>query len=133
MPFPVNLSEEQYSALVSLAREGTKDVDGNILPDRSRRLNSFLKDIESSAGIVRHGLWIQWQETDYALPPTTDFPATWPPSLRFYLELITRPIAKVDVQKVLQAKARKPVNILVTRDPGAVVGWTELDVYFANG
>jgi hypothetical protein len=133
MPFPISLTEEQYSALVTLAREGVKNPDGGVLPEKSRRLEAFLRDIEETAGIKRHILWVQWQETDYPLPAGTSFPETWPPELRFYLEFVTRPIAKVDVEKALDANARKPMNVLVTRDPAAIVGWTELNTYFANG
>ena len=133
MPFPISLDAEQYSALVSMAREGAKDDEGNILVEKSRRLEAFLKDIEAKNDIKRFGLWIQWQETDHALPPNTNFPEVWPPSQRYFLELTSRPIAKDDVIKVLAARAKRPVNVLVTRDPGALVGWSELDSYFVNG
>lgn len=133
MPFPISLTEEQYSALVTLAREGVKDQDGNVLADKSRRLEAFLRDIEEAGGVTRHGLWVQWQETDQALPPTVRFPEKWPPELRFYLELTSRPITKLDVEKVLDANARKPMNVLVTQDPGALVGWATLEHYFVNG
>lgn len=130
MGFPISLTEEQYSALVTLAREGVKGKDGIPLPEKSRRLEAFLKDLEVGAGISRHFLWVQWQEMDQPLPPTAVFPEKWPPELRFPLELVTRPISKADVTKVLDAQARKPTNVLVTRDPAGLVGWTEVDQYF---
>ncbi len=64
------------------------------------------------------------------LPPNTNFPAKWPPELREYLSLVTRPIAKSDVQAVLKSKAISPMSVLVTSDPAALVGWAELDNFF---
>jgi hypothetical protein len=124
------LSQEQYEALVSIARLGTQDANGNVLSDKARNLDAFLKDIEKSNGVTRSSLWIQWQEIDSPLPPTTRFPEVWPPEMRFFLEFISRPIAKTDVQEVVKKKARNPITILVTPDPGAQVGWTPLDQYF---
>lgn len=121
-----NLTQEQYEALVALAQLGAAT------PDKLRALNTFLKSIESLNGITRSSLWIQWQEMDQPLPPTTNFPAVWPPEMRFYLELITRPIAKADVNAVVQRQARKPTNVLVTPDPGGLVGWTPVDAFFVT-
>ena len=120
------LSQEQYEALISLARTGAST------PDALRALERFLKDIEKSNGIVRNALWIQWQELDQPLPAGIQFPATWPPEMRFYLELVSRPIAKSDVNNVIKIRASKPTNILVTPDPGGLVGWTPLDTYFVT-
>jgi len=50
--------------------------------------------------------------------------------MRFFIQLISRPIARADVEAVLKQKARKPVTILVTKDPGGVVGWATLDQFF---
>ena len=121
------LTQEEYEALIALARRGSLN------PDDSRRLDSFLKDIEKRNGFTRYALWVQWQEADQALPPTVNFPDTWPPKLRFYIEMVTRPVALTDVEQVLRARARKPVNVLVTPDPGALVGWTEVSKYFPTG
>ncbi len=127
MPFPISLDQQDYEALVSLAREGAKSD-----PDRVRKLESFLRLIEQGSGIHRYFLWVQWQEANQPLPPSTDFPEKWPPELRASIELVTRPIAKVDVEKLLAQRARKPVSVLVTPDPAGVVGWTELNAYFIN-
>lgn len=124
MPFPLALNQQDYEALIALARKGAAT------PDEVRRLDTFLRSIEKANGVNRYGLWVQWQEQDQPLPPTTRFPETWPPDLRFYVELISRPIARVDVEAVLKQKARKPANVLVTKDPGALVGWSELDSFF---
>ena len=118
------LSSEQYEALIAFARQGAST------PDQSRSLNNFLEQIEKASGIKRYKLWIQWQETDQPLPPTAQFPHSWPPEMRYYLELLSRPIIKSDVTDVLTAKARKPVNVLVTPDSGGVLGWMTADMYF---
>lgn len=129
----IKLSEEQYSALVTLASAGTKDSAGNPIVDKVTTLDSFLRKIETANGITRYSLWVQWQEMDVPLPLSTRFPEVWPPSSRYYLELITRPIAKADVDQVLSTNARKPTNVLVTRDPAATYGWTDVATYFAKG
>lgn len=125
MPFPISLQQQDYEALVALAREGAKSD-----PDRLRKLESFLQLIEKGSGINRYFLWVQWQEANQPLPPSTNFPEKWPPELRASIELVTRPIAKVDVEKLLEQRARKPMSVLVTPDPAGIVGWTELNTYF---
>ena len=120
------LTSEQYEALIALANAGA------LTPDKKRQLDDWLQLIEKANNITRYKLWIQWQEGDQALPPTTQFPESWPPSLRYYLELLTRPISKDDVAKVLKARASNPVTVLVTPDPGAVLGWTPLDEFFVQ-
>lgn len=127
-----SLSQEEYEALIALAREGTKDDAGVVDSIKARNLDAFLKNIEKKNGFTRSGVWVQWQEMDQPLPPTTNFPTVWPPELRQYIELVTRPVAKADVETMLASKARKPTNILVTRDPAAQVGWTELDSFFVR-
>lgn len=128
-----SLTQQQYEALIALAREGTKDADGNVVQDKALRLDAFLKSIEKDNGITRHALWVRWQETDSPLPPTTNFPEVWPPLLTHYIELISRPIARADVDAVVAAKARRPLTVMVTKDPAALVGWTTLDDYFLTG
>lgn len=126
------LNQEEYEALISLARRGTFDANGHVIIDKARQLDNWLRKIEKENGINRSFLWIQWQEVDTPLPPTTNFPEKWPPEMRFYLELVTRPISKEDVHKVVKEKARNPINVLVTRDPGAQVGWTTVDALFVQ-
>ncbi len=121
------LTTEEYEALVFFARKGATEVQ------TSRNLDNFLKSIEKKNGITRHGLWIQWQEAGKQVPTTAKFPEAWPPELRYYLELLSRPIAKADVMTAVGKKARKPLNIMVTPDPAGVIGWTLIDAYFANG
>lgn len=124
MPFPIPLNQEQYEALVALARKGAENET------EARLLESFLVDLETSAGITRHTLWVQWQELYQPLPPRTDFPKVYPPELRHRINLISRPIARADVDAVIKEKAKQPFNVLVTPDPAAVVGWTKVDDYF---
>lgn len=119
------LSQEQYEALVALARIGAAT------PQQKRDLEAFLEPIEKAAGITRYKLWVQWQEAD-APPPKGEFPETWPPELRYYFELLSRPIARTDVDRVLVLRARNPVNVLVTPDPAALVGWTKLEDFFVQ-
>lgn len=130
MPFPLSLSQQEYESLIALARDGTRDDDGNVDQNKAVQLDAWLKLIEENNGIERDLVWIQWQESDQPLPPTTNFPDVWPPEMRFYLELVTRRICRADVDAVIEAKASMPVNILVTRDPAARVGWTELESFF---
>lgn len=128
------LTQEQYEALISLARRGTVDAKGQVFPDKALALDNWLKLIESSQTppVVRSAIWIQWQEVDSPLPPGVEFPAIWPPELRFYLELLTRPVSLDDVNNIIKQKAKNPVNILVTPDPGAKVGWTTPAAYFVR-
>lgn len=124
MPFPIPLDQEQYSALVALARKGAT-TDGE-----ARALEAFLVDLESAAGITRYTLWVQWQELNRPLPPGTNFPEKWPPELRRHIDLISRPIARADVDAVLEAHATNPIDVLVTPDPAGRIGWTKITDFF---
>jgi hypothetical protein len=152
----LTLTFQQYESLVYLAREGArlkgfldaakKDPRLEQLVVRARNyvgndangarnLESFLKTIEAANGITRYFLAVRWQELDAPLPPRTAgaptrFPENWPPQLQGSLELLTRPIAKADVVAYLQTHAKNPTSVLVTLDPGLVVGWTPLDSFF---
>lgn len=120
------LTQQQYEALISLARIGATT------PGAQRALDVFLRGIEVDNNVVRSLLWIQWQEMDQPVPTNVEFPRSWPPEQRYFLEFTTRPISKADVNAVVAKKAVKPTNILVTPDPAAIVGWTELDVFFTE-
>lgn len=120
----VVLSKEQYLALINLARKGTSSAD------HARQLEVFITDIDKANGINRYALLVQWQEQATPLPPTTQFPDVWPPELRSLIERSDRPIARADVTNMLKDKAREPINILVTRDVGGIVGWTKLSDFF---
>jgi hypothetical protein len=119
------LDTAEYEALISFARRG---VQGD--RETTLSLEKFLRSIEEKSGITRDFIWVQWQEAGAELPKGTRFPETWPPELRQYIELVSRKIARVDVEAVLSAQAVNPVNVLVTRDPAAQVGWAELDDVF---
>lgn len=127
MPFPISLNQEEYESLIALARKGSTDDAGNVNQGEAVALDAWLKLIEKKNGITRDAVWIQWQESDTPLPPTTDFPDVWPPEMRFYLELTTRLVSRADVDAVINQKASQPTNILVTRDPAARVGFTSLE------
>lgn len=122
----VTLDQEQYLALISLARQGADT------PDKKRVLENFLKSIDAANGVNRYTLLVQWQEADAPLPKTADFPTVWPPSMRLTIERSDRPIAKSDVTKAVAAKASNPVEVLVTRDLGGIVGWTKVDDFFVT-
>lgn len=120
------LEQEEYEALISLGREGAA-LKG---PNNVRAFEEFLLLIEGKNNITRSIVWVQWQEIDTPLPPNTDFPDTWPPEQRKKIELITRPVARVDVDQVVAQFARQPENILVTRDPAGIIGYTPIDDFF---
>ena len=119
------LSQEQYEALIFLARKGAGTDTA-----KQVELDIFLKDIEKTNGITRHFLWVQWQEAGASLPAGTNFPEKWPPNLRKAIEIISRPIAKADVEQVLEKYASQPMVVLVTKDPAATTGWTPIDDFF---
>jgi hypothetical protein len=123
------LSQEEYEALIAFAREGTKDDEGQVDQAAAQRLDSFLKTIEKNNGIERDAVWVQWQELDEPLVGTR-FPEKWPQEKRVYIELISRLVARADVDEALRQNARNPTSVLVTRDPGATYGWTELNKFF---
>lgn len=118
------LSLGQYEALVALARRGV------LTAQQKRDLDAFLVTIEKANGVTRYKLWVQWQEADAPLPPTARFPENWPPELREYIEFISRPVARSDVDQVVKRKARNAVNVMVTPDPAALVGWTKVEDFF---
>lgn len=130
MAFPLSLNQAEYESLVELARQGTLNHAGQVLSEKARNLDAFLRSIERRNGITRYQIWVQWQEQDAPLPPGTLFPETWPPEMRAFLALTSRPISRGDVDQLLASKARSPTSVLVTRDPAAKIGWTELDAFF---
>jgi hypothetical protein len=129
----LTLTQESYEALIALARRGTRRHDGSIDQNAAVNLDSFLRSIEKANGITRYVLWVQWQDPTAPLPPRTNFPDTWPPNLRYFLEFITRPIALVDVMTVVAQRTPNATNILVTPDPAALLGWTPVANFFPNG
>lgn len=129
------LTQQEYEALIAFAREGTKGADGQTLSEKALQLDTFLKHIEKNNGFTRSAVWIQWQNAKEPLPPTTKFPDVWPPEKRYYIEFVSttttpRFVSRADVDIVLEAHAQEPVNVLVTKDPGARVGWTPVDDFF---
>ena len=121
---PISIDTDQYESLVGLARLGATTAEAQ------RQVTDLLLAIEQQNGITRYCLWVQWQEGGKQLPATVRFPDRWPPELRCSLERTDRALALADVTKVLATRATKPVSILVTTDPGAVLGWTPIADYF---
>jgi hypothetical protein len=119
------LTQEQYEALISLARQGTVS-DAN----KSRQLESWLRLIEKENGVVRDLVVVLWQEMNAPLPAGTFFPTNWPPNLKRTVELTTRRVARADVDKVLEAHADAPTSVMCTRDPAGVLGLTPIDQFF---
>ena len=39
-------------------------------------------------------------------------------------------LSKNHLMKVVNDRAKEPTNILVTRDPGGLVGWTKIEDFF---
>lgn len=130
MPFPLTLEQSEYETLAEYARQGTLDAAGQVIPEKARGLDAWLRLIEGKNDVHRYSLWVQWQEQGAALPPGVTFPEKWPPELRALIALTTRPICRQDVLDVLRSRARQPTNILVTTDPAAVVGWAGFAGYF---
>ena len=125
------LTQEEYEALIALAFESVKDAEGNVVNvEKARKLDEFLKLIENKNGITRSIVWVQWQEADSPLPSGTSFPDKWPPDMRRKIELVTRPVARADVDAVLAAHASEPFTVLVTKDPAGVLGYVPIDDFF---
>lgn len=118
------LTQEQYESLIAFAR---KAVENDAV--KLTALDRWLRLIEKQNGIERDFLWVQWQELG-GDPIPGAFPDNYPPELRKSIELISRKIAKVDVEKVIEQYANEPTNVLVTRDPAGIVGWTAIDDFF---
>jgi hypothetical protein len=116
---------EEYQALVYFVRASTH-------AEKKRQIESMLRQVEERNGVTRHVLVVQWQETGQALPPNTRFPDVWPPQLRVVIERTDRPLSRADVTKVLETRAVRPLNIMVTTDPAGELGWTAIDEYFTG-
>lgn len=124
------ITQSQYESLVALAREGAKLSDGTTDTDKLRRIDEFLRMIERQNGVTRDIVWVQWQEADAPLPAGTQFPDRWPPEMRRKVELVTRRVARADIDAVLSAHAKNPLSVLCTKDPAGVLGYTPIDQFF---
>jgi hypothetical protein len=119
------LNQEQYESLIALARQGTTSD-----PEKTRQLETWLKLIEKQNGVTRDLVVILWQELNAPLPNGTFFPTVWPPELKYTIELTTRRVARVDVDKVLATHATSPTSVFCTRDPAGILGLTPVDDFF---
>lgn len=121
----ISLTLEQYMSLVSLGRKGLGEEASRI-----QDYELFLQDIEKSNNINRYAILVRWQELAAPLPPTRDFPRKWPPEQQTLIERSDRPIARKDLDDKLKTLARRPEEIMVTRDLGGIAGWTKVDEFF---
>jgi hypothetical protein len=128
----LTLAQQQYEALIALAQRSTIQPDGSVNVAKAQELQNYLSEIERANNITRYSLWIRWQDPTAPLPPgwKSNFPKTWPPNLQFFLQLLTRPLCKADVMTVVDTRTPTATNIMVTPDPAALYGWTQLDTYF---
>jgi hypothetical protein len=124
----ITLNQEQYESLIALARKGLPALD----LQAKRRLDEWLRLIETANGIQRDVVTVLWTEMDSPLPTGSFFPTNWPPTLKYTIELITRPVARVDVDEVLAVRAKKPTSVMCTRDPDGVLGLTPIDAFFTR-
>jgi len=123
---PLTLTDEQYAALASLARKGSTT------PDSQRELDVYLRAIEDENDIKRYTLYVAWVETGTVPPIAARFPETWPPSQKMLMTRYDRPITKQDVVDFANKKGRKPANLMVSRDPGGVLGFVLIDSFFTG-
>lgn len=121
------LDQEEYESLIALARAGAT-ASGD--PNKSRQLETWLRRIEKKNGVTRDLVVVIWQELNAPLPTGTFFPTSWPPYLKRSVELTTRPVARADIDKVLEAHAKIPISVMCTRDPEGVLGLTPIDDFF---
>lgn len=118
------LSQEQYESLIAFARLGAARQG------KTPELETWLRLIEKQNDVTRDTVTVLWQELNAPLPTGTFFPTTWPPTLKRTVELLTRPVARADIDAVLEAHATNPTSVMCTRDPGGVYGLTPIDDFF---
>jgi len=121
----MELTQEEYAALRGLAVQAVAN-DG----ERARMLKTFTTSIEERNGVSFYTVLVRWVEADAPLPPGTNFPDVWPPTLQSLVEIEGRPVSSSDVASMLKQKARHPVDVLVTKDPAGLVGWTKQADFF---
>jgi len=121
------LNQEQYESLIAMARIGAGGDQRKLT-----ELEAWLRLIEEQNGVTRDFVLVQWQELGQSLQAGQSFPANYPEELRRSIELVTRAVAKVDVDAVIDQYANDPTNVLVTRDPAGLVGWTPVDDFFVT-
>lgn len=122
----ITLTEQEYLALVALARDALKGETNKTLA-----LEETLKSIESRAGLHRFLLVVRWEDLGLNPPPySAEFIDSYPAALEGRIERVDRPIAKADVVAYVATKARRAGEIYVTRDPAGRVGWSKLSQFF---
>ena len=124
----IELDVHEYEALIRAARAGVASSGGDVVG-----FENVLARIDARNGVIRSILCVLWSETGVSLPEGTRFPGAWPQHLSARIEQFTRPIARVDVERVLASRASRPTRVFVTPDVEGRRGWTSLDTYFASG
>ncbi len=112
----VTLTRAQYDALIAAGLAGDSD--------EIKRLQAL---IDEANGINRYRLFIRWEDVGGIAPPTIELGKGWPPTQMFLLEKADLPIAREDVDVVVETQANNAVNVQVTPDVNGVVGWTLVD------
>lgn len=114
----IELTRPQYDALMNAALAG--DVA------EVQRLRDI---IDKANAVKRYYLSIRWQDVGGRPPPRIRLSEGWPRDQTYLLEL-DRPIARADVDSILEQQASNPVTVMVTPDRNGVVGWSLLEDYF---
>lgn len=122
----MDITLEEFEALCSLARSGVSSADA----ERKQILETFISMIESKNNITRYSVWVQWQEAGKPLPIGTSFPEKWPREWRTFLVRYDRPWARSDVESYVKKQVNAPINIMLTKDSAALVGWLPIERFF---
>lgn len=120
----LTISEEQWDTLISLAQQGATTAEAR------RQVETFLLEIEEANSIVRYSLRVRWQEAGAMLPANVSFPRSWPPEYEITIRKLGVPVLRSDVETAVRQRAKNPVSIMVSKDPGGEYGWQTIDQYF---
>jgi hypothetical protein len=122
----ITLSQQEYEDLVTLAKRTLNTPE-------LRAFESSMAVIERRNGIEVSILALRWTEAGSPNPPHYTFPQSWPPEQEAVMRKVGGPITREEVEAELEARAKVPVTVLVSPDPGAELGWTTLDDFFKAG
>jgi hypothetical protein len=113
----ITMSRSEYDAL----------IEAGITTD-NEEIYRLRNSIDAANGITRYVINMRWQELGGTAPARINLAQGWPPQQVYRLELERR-IERADVDTVLTQVATNPVDVQVTSDPRASVGWYNLDDY----
>lgn len=123
----VDLLFEEYEAMVTLAIDACRRS-----PEAAVRFSELVAKVNQRNDLSFRTLWVQWTERGQPLPLDANFPVRWPDAWRYRLDLFNRTPTRKDVEEILARHATRPVDVLVTYDPAALVGWSQLDRLFVG-